>query len=311
MNYALTGLIHKMNTDIIFQQIVMVLRISGNSLITLAPYVAGGVILGELLKLTSWTKLLYRAGTKHQSLTILSSVILAVSSPLCTFGTVPVAIQLFRSGIPLAVIISFLAASSLMNPQLFMITWGGISPGMASARLLSVIVFGLLTGCVIKLIPEGKIVKEAMLAKDLKAEEILSRPKKEFNIKKISADIWRSFQFVSYYMLAGILAGAVIEVFVPGKIILALFKPGEWYSVLAAGLLGIPLYACGGGTIPMIQSLLNSGMSSGAALAFFIIGPATRPAPIAALASFLKPKFIAAYILLLTVYSVIIGIIYH
>ena len=36
------------------------------------------------------------------------------------------------------------------------------------------------------------------------------------------------------------------------------------------------LYACGGGTIPLLQSWLAEGMSLGSAAAFMITGPATK-----------------------------------
>lgn len=300
-----------MRTDFLIQEIIIVFTISGKAVLQLLPYVAAGTLLGELLKFTSWTKLVYRICTRYEHASIVFSVILGAVSPLCTYGTVPFVIQLFRAGVPLAPLISFLCASSLMNPQLFMITWGGISPEMALARLISILLFGILTGYLVRLIPQERIINAGVSSSGISGGEILCRPEKEFTIKKLLMNTWKSLQFVSYYMLLGILIGSAIEVFVPGQLIFYLFKPGQWYSIILASLLGVPLYACGGGTIPMINSMLMSGMSKGAALAFFVAGPATRVTPLSALATFMRPKYIVLYVFLLLCFSVMAGILYQ
>ena len=116
---------------------------------------------------------------------------------------------------------------------------------------------------------------------------------------------------MGFYVVLGILLGSVVEVFVPGEIILAAFSSKNWYSVLFAALLGVPLYACGGGAIPLIRSLILGGMSQGAALAFFVVGPATRVTPLLALSAVLRPKFLAAYVLFLVFYALLVGTLYH
>lgn len=40
--------------------------------------------------------------------------------------------------------------------------------------------------------------------------------------------------------------------------------------------IGVPLYTCSGGTIPLLQAWLYDGMSMGSAAAFMITGPATK-----------------------------------
>jgi uncharacterized membrane protein YraQ (UPF0718 family) len=48
------------------------------------------------------------------------------------------------------------------------------------------------------------------------------------------------------------------------------------FGLLMAATIGVPLYMCGGGTIPLLQQWLASGMSMGSAAAFMITGPATK-----------------------------------
>jgi len=60
--------------------------------------------------------------------------------------------------------------------------------------------------------------------------------------------------------------------------------------------LGVPFYACGGGAVPIIAGLLAQGMSPGAALAFFLAGPATRLTALAALGTLLNRQALIAYV---------------
>ncbi|MDR2445632.1 MAG: permease, partial [Spirochaetaceae bacterium] len=46
--------------------------------------------------------------------------------------------------------------------------------------------------------------------------------------------------------------------------------------LLMAATIGVPLYMCGGGTIPLLMTWLSDGMSMGSATAFMISGPATK-----------------------------------
>lgn len=66
--------------------------------------------------------------------------------------------------------------------------------------------------------------------------------------------------------------------------------------MLLAATLGVPLYVCGGGTIPLLQAWLSDGMSLGSAAAFMITGPATKITNPGALKIALRGRSFALYI---------------
>jgi uncharacterized membrane protein YraQ (UPF0718 family) len=78
-------------------------------------------------------------------------------------------------------------------------------------------------------------------------------------------------------------------------------------GILLAAAAGIPIYACGGGTIPMIASLMSKGLSRGSALAFLTVGPATRITSLAAIGTIFRKRFLLLYVLVLLVFSVAAG----
>jgi uncharacterized membrane protein YraQ (UPF0718 family) len=286
--------------------LVLILRLAAATTWQLLPYVVIGVLAGEALRYTSITPLLERGCRKHPAVAVPLAAGLGIVSPLCTYGTVPIVLQLLRAGVPVAPLATFLSASSLMNPQLLLITWGGLGAKMAVARLLSVFAFGLLFGAIVHALP----VRLSVHAEVREEHEQRCKPRPPWSFSSFLKNSGKTLEFVGFYVLVGIVLGAIIEVVVPGRWIMAVFGSGGFYQLLLAALLGVPLYACGGGVIPLVRGLMEQGMAGGAVLAFLIAGPATRIPPLMALATIARPFFVIAYVVLLVAYSVLAGLLY-
>ena len=76
-----------------------------------------------------------------------------------------------------------------------------------------------------------------------------------------------------------------------------------------AATIGVPLYACGGGTIPLLQEWLVDGMSLGNAAAFMITGPATKITNLGAVKIVLGLQRFVMYLLFVMVFAMLTGII--
>ena len=74
-----------------------------------------------------------------------------------------------------------------------------------------------------------------------------------------------------------------------------------------AATIGVPLYACGGGTIPLLQAWLYDGMSMGSAAAFMITGPAIKITNLGAVKIILGIKRFLLYFAFVMVFSLITG----
>ena len=72
--------------------------------------------------------------------------------------------------------------------------------------------------------------------------------------------------------------------------------------------IGAPLYACGGGTIPLLMQWLASGMSMGSASAFMITGPATKITNLGALKIVLGMRRFALYLAFVMLFSLATGL---
>jgi len=249
----------------------------------LGPYVAGGILLAALAAQLDlprrWAGRLRGSG----SAPVLGGACLGGLSPLCTFGTVPVLVELLHRGAAPGPALAFLIASSLLNPQLFIIMTGGLGATLSLAHVASTLLLSLPVGLLAQ-----RLGRETFLHGDIQAPSPAS--------PGFWAHLARLIEKVGLAFVIGVLLAAVIQTAVPQEWISTLLGAGRWYSVLIAGVLGVPFYACGGGAVPVIAGLLDQGMSPGAALAFFLAGPATRVTALAALGTLLNRRALIAYV---------------
>jgi uncharacterized membrane protein YraQ (UPF0718 family) len=192
-----------------------------------------------------------------------------------------------------------------MNPQLFILTWAGISPDIALTQVFTVLIFGMTIGLILHRLPLRNYTNPT-LGSDVSTKKIIKLQK--ISLVGTTKLILKQVHYLSYYILIGILIGSMIQVFIPVSWINHIFNPEKWYAVPIAAMCGLPFYSCGGGAIPLVRSLMINGMGDGSAIAFFLVGPATRITPLMAIATIVKPFLIIVYILILCIYAMMVGI---
>lgn len=111
-----------------------------------------------------------------------------------------------------------------------------------------------------------------------------------------------------FALFAGI--GYLINQFIPTAWISALFGSHNVFAVPLASFIGLPLYVNGDSSIPLLQSLMQSGVSGGALLAFMITGPGTSAGVLAGIATIMKRKAVALYAAYLLAGAIILGYAY-
>ena len=115
-------------------------------------------------------------------------------------------------------------------------------------------------------------------------------------ILRLLKNIWRNIKITGPYFLIGVALSAIFQRYVPESTMVSLFGGNKAFGVLMAATIGVPLYACGGGTIPLLRQWMVSGMSMGAVASFMITGPATKITNLGALKIVLGIKRFAIYI---------------
>ena len=139
-------------------------------------------------------------------------------------------------------------------------------------------------------------------------EEPVSRDTDSNLLFRFFKNLGRNVKATGWYFLVGIALSALFQRYVPTDVMTGLFGGNEAFGVLMAATIGVPLYACGGGTIPLLQAWLTDGMSLGSAAAFMITGPATKITNLGALKIVLGIKHFVLYLLFVMVFSFVTGL---
>ena len=230
---------------------------------------------------------------------VLSSA-LGIASPLCMYGTIPIAASLAKGGIRHPALASFMMSSILLNPQLIVYSAALGSTALA-VRILSCFVCGITAGVVVKL--SGREFFRFSVMEERQDRD--SDPRLWLRYLK---NLGRNVKATGPYFLAGVLLAALFQRYVPAEFISSLFGKDERFGVLVAATVGVPLYACGGGTIPLLSAWLSDGMSMGSAAAFMITGPATKITNLGALKIVLPARKFLLYLVFTALFSLATGL---
>lgn len=258
-----------------------------------------GIVLGSIVSVFAKDKIhsaFFRISEKNPGMIGLAlASLLGIASPLCMYGTIPIAAAFSKKGVKDDMLAAFMTSSILLNPQLLFYS-GILGRSVLLVRFLSCFLCGIGAGfCVRYLYQDRDFFKFTVF------EPAAGRDTDPNLILRLIKNIGRNIKATGGYFLLGILLSALFQRYVPADTFGNLFQEQKGFGVLMAATIGVPLYACGGGTIPLLQQWMASGMSLGAAAAFMITGPATKITNLGALKIVLGlPRFILyfAYIIL-------------
>ena len=245
------------------------------------------------------------AGMQKQKwgvLGIIPACLLGIASPLCMYGTIPIAASFRKQGMREDWLAAFMMASILLNPQLIIYSAALGTTAMA-IRISTCFLCGICAGLMIHIFYQDKDFFDF--------QEFAERENRDTHpnlLIRYLLNFRRNVKATGLYFLFGILLSALFQRYVPQDVMINVFGGNEAWGVLMAATIGVPLYACGGGTIPLLQSWIAEGMSLGSASAFMLTGPATKITNLGALKIVLGMKRFVLYIAFILAFSFLTGI---
>ena len=241
--------------------------------------------------------------TRWGLLGIIPACLLGIASPLCMYGTIPIAASFRKQGMREDWLAAFMMASILLNPQLIIYS-AALGTTALAVRIITCFLCGCAAGLLVFL-----IYRDRDFFNFTGFEERESHDTHPNLLIRYLLNLWRNVKATGLYFLIGILLSALFQRYVPQDVMVNVFGGNKAWGVLMAATIGVPLYACGGGTIPLLQEWLSSGMSMGSAAAFMTTGPATKITNLGALKIVLGLKRFLLYIVFVMIFSFLSGII--
>lgn len=242
-------------------------------------------------------------GGKLGALGLIPASILGIASPLCMYGTIPVAASFSKVGVKDDWLAAFMMSSVLLNPQLIIYS-AALGTAALIVRVLSCFICGAAAGLCVHVLYTRRGREFFTFGSFAEPQNRDIHPNLAVRLLQ---NILRNIRVTGPYFLLGVVLSALFQRYIPAGWITALFAGNKAFGLLMASTIGVPLYACGGGTIPLLRWWLAGGMSLGAAGAFMITGPATKITNLGALKIVLGAKRFAAYILFVMLFALATG----
>ncbi|MBQ3759566.1 MAG: permease [Synergistaceae bacterium] len=272
-------------------------------------YWLAGMAIGSFVSVFGKQKIhaLFEAmnGKRLSLFGIVPACLLGIASPLCMYGTIPIAASFSEKGMREDWLASFMMASVLLNPQLIVYS-SALGTTALTVRIVSCFMCGIFAGLAVNLY--GKITGRSFFTFGGFYESSNRDTDPNILIRYIK-NFGRNVKATGGYFLLGIVLSAMFMRYVPAESFARLFGRKNGFGVLMAATIGVPLYACGGGTIPLLQMWLADGMSMASASAFMITGPATKITNLGALKIVLGGWKFVGYLAFVIIYSLLNGLI--
>jgi uncharacterized membrane protein YraQ (UPF0718 family) len=206
-----------------------------------------------------------RGGSLSQALRALA---LGPLVPVCSCGVIPLYRGFVARASSSVAAVTLLVAAPELGLASFFLSLSLLGAKMTLARVVGAVLIALVVGLVV-----GKAVARLDRSAPSEGPTAAHRSAAERLRGGVTYAITDAIDYTLPWVLLGLGVAAFLE---PSLGQQALARRSPAADVLLFGALGVPLYVCAAGVTPLVAILLHKGVSSGAALALLLAGPATN-----------------------------------
>ena len=229
---------------------------------------------------------------------------------MCSCSIIPLFGGLYKRGAGLGPAVTFLLASPAFNPAAILLTLGLLGWKFAVARVVVAVTAGILVGYATDRFFKNRLPEPEPIRIDTEAEgapqEDQSFGKRLFNMALYS---WEFVKMVLPLILLGVICAGLVKAFLPPSVIIRYLGNGI-LPIMLSSAIGVFMYTPTLVEVPLVRGLLESGMGTGAAMAFLLTGPALSLPSILGVCKIVKPRVPAFYGTLMWICGTVAGLIF-
>jgi len=277
----------------------------------MAPYLLLGFFVAGILHVFMPKEKIYQHFSKNNISSVIKASLFGIPLPLCSCGVIPVAAHLNKEGASKSATVSFLVSTPTTGVDSVLATYSLLGPLFAIVRPIASFFAGIFAGIWVNIAEKEKTAKPQPPKSFVCSTCKIDNPHSHNLFEKIKSILKYGFlelvEDTGKWLLIGVIVGGIIGYWVSPEIISKyLGKPQIAYPLML--LIGIPMYVCATGSIPIAASLILKGMSPGAGLVFLFAGPATNTATLSFVGGKLGKKTLLIYLFSIIFTSIIFGL---
>jgi len=294
-----------------WQQIILVLLLAiWGTLCEMAPYLLFGFLVAGLLSVFVNPETVERHLGGRGIWPVIKASLLGVPLPLCSCGVIPVAASLRRHGASRGATTAFLLSTPQTGVDSIVVTYSLMGGLFALIRPIAALITGLVGGWLVDALAGHDRGKNAAMDLPAPCMEACCAPSAQRQNRLTQALCYGFVTLprdIGKALMVGLIVSGVIAAFVPDDFFTGIFSTGI-VGMLIMMAVGIPLYVCATGSVPVAAALMMKGVSPGMALVFLMTGPATNAATLAIVWNVLGKKTAVIYLLSVAVCALSFGL---
>ena len=213
-----------------------------------------GMVLGSLVSVFAKEGIHRLCARLGQRLTgpigWIAASLLGIASPLCMYGTIPICASFSQKGLKEDFLAAFMMSSILLNPQLIIYS-AALGRTALCIRIIVCFLCGVAAGALLHY-----CFKEKNFFNFKGFAERAGHDTHPNLFLRFLFNLGRNLKATGPWFALGILLSALFQRYIPAELVGKLFGPQKQFGLLLAATVGVPLYVCGGGTIPMLRDWL-------------------------------------------------------
>ncbi len=213
--------------------------------------------------------------------TVIAASAIGTVTPVCGLAILPVMAGLLATRVPLAPVMAFWLSSPVTGPAILTATAATLGMNFAIGKALAAFGLGIFGGLVVGLLSAKPWIKSV-----LRDNAFVGKLGQVSQADKIEWAIWRTpetrHRFAREFLAtARLVLMCLIPAFIAEYWLQHLLEPeslsiyvGEdvWWAIPLTVLIGAPAYIDAFAALPLTRSLMDHGMSTGAAMSFLVSG---------------------------------------
>ena len=260
----------------------------------LLGYALAGIV--PFLLTASRTAAMGRGSRLTQSL---RGVAYGLPLPVCSCGVLPLYESLIRKGAPPVAAMAFFVATPELGLDAVLLSVPLLGTSLTVARVAAAFLVAVLVALIVG--------KRASVSADLSDSDIDmsdDQPLGERIRSGLRFGFVEVFDHTMPWIALGLFVAAAAEPLLSHGAI-ATIPPA--LQVPLAALIGVPVYVCASGATPVAALAIHKGLSTGAAMAFLIAGPATNVTTFGVLARLHGRRMAFVFGITVTVLAIVAG----
>lgn len=229
---------------------------------------------------------------------------------MCSCSIIPLFGGLYKRGAGLGPAITFLLAAPAFNPAAILLTLGLLGWKFAIARIIVSITAGIFVGYTTGKFFKNRLPEPEPIHIDTETEG-MSQEHRGFGRRLFNMGLysWEFVKMVLPLIFLGVICAGLVKAFLPPSLIIKYLGNGI-LPIMLSSAIGVFMYTPTLVEIPLVRGFLESGMGTGAAMAFLLTGPALSLPSILGVCKIVKPRVPAVYATLMWLFGTVAGLIF-